>query len=692
MAHDVFISYAQSDREIAGEICSELERVGISCWWDVRDIGPGVSYQTAIVDALRIARVVLLVLSEAANRSDSITRESALAERSGAVLIPVRVADFVPRDSLAYLLATRQWIDAFDARGYPRIVDAVWRALASIPPEGRAASHVSGAAPTEPAAPTTLPRAPARTGPAPRRGIFAALLDRLRPRPQAGPADFGARSAPSDPPRPEAAREEARALAEIEQAVARIEQLIVNRFEDFAELAITPRLGNALPRHLRDRLADLDVIVRQARQIQALQDPRRRLEACEESLQRVSSLQSALLDEDHPSAQALRRVLGGWTELLVAERDAAQSALDAGREIENPFILGSPVRPGQEGLFIGRRDIVREIERTVLGPAQTPMLLLYGQRRMGKTSILYQLPALLGPGFLPVSIDCQAPQTVESDRSLLRYVSVALSNALNSRLGILFDDEETRRRRGSVALAFEPSDADLYSKFTDWLDGFEMRMPQDTRLFVCLDEFERLNETILRGWGTRFLDALRHWVQHRPRFALMFVGSHTFEHLGHAWTDRFLSARRLKVTFLSSYEVRTLLTRPTPSFAMRYAAGALDSVVAATNGQPFLAQALAFQLVQHMNRSGRKLATTQDVADSIGETLVAAAEYFADLWLSRSEEERAALREIAEGRQCSGPAVRALRDYDILNDLDDFAVPLVKRWIQENALAPVIRA
>ena len=35
---------------------------------------------------------------------------------------------------------------------------------------------------------------------------------------------------------------------------------------------------------------------------------------------------------------------------------------------------------------------------------------------------------------------------------------------------------------------------------------------------MCLDEFERLGEIIESSWGTRFLDGLRHWLQHRPRF------------------------------------------------------------------------------------------------------------------------------------------------------------------------------
>src|SRR5262249_1501154 len=154
------------------------------------------------------------------------------------------------------------------------------------------------------------------------------------------------------------------------------------------------------------------------------------------------------------------------------------------------------------------------------------------------------------------------------------------------------------------------------------------RMLPNTRVLLCLDEFERLKEAIAAGWGTRFLDALRHWSQHRQNFALMFVGSHTFEQLGADWTDRFVSARRMKVSFLEPDDVRRLLTQPTPSFRLRYAPGAVEAIMAATRGQPFLTQVLASELVHHLNREHKKVATAQDVEIAIGDALERSGEYF----------------------------------------------------------------
>ena len=465
-------------------------------------------------------------------------------------------------------------------------------------------------------------------------------------------------------------------------------ELGAHRFEDLAKLTASRALQAVLASIVPDLPERLDHVARQAEQMQSLQDPGRRLETAEAILRILSPLQSLLLDRSGPIAAAVGDVAASWVDLVRAERDASRAAVEESRDLENPFTFGNPVRPGDFGVFTGRRDIALEIERNILRAAQTPTLLLYGQRRMGKTSILNQLPSLLGPCFLPVTVDCQSPRTVEGQTALLRYLSRCLSNALNQRLRIASDDLEARQKIGAEPLQPEMLRDDAYSVYDDWLDNFQARLPQDACILLCLDEFERLQETVAAGWGARFLDSLRHSLQHRPRFAIMFIGSHTFEQLGPAWTDRFLSARRLKVSFLGPDDVRQLLTRPTPSFRLAYEPEALSAIQRATNGQPFLTQALASELVHHMNRVRRKTATEPDVEIAIGEVLETSGEYFADLWSSRNDAERAVLREIAKGfpQPPVTTVARGLRDYDILNDSGEFAVPLVKRWVQQNTL------
>ncbi len=50
------------------------------------------------------------------------------------------------------------------------------------------------------------------------------------------------------------------------------------------------------------------------------------------------------------------------------------------------------------------------------------------------------------------------------------------------------------------------------------------------------------------------------------------------EQLGPIWTDRFISARRVPVSFLTYEEILPLLTEPIPDFDMTYASGSLEAI------------------------------------------------------------------------------------------------------------------
>jgi hypothetical protein len=251
------------------------------------------------------------------------------------------------------------------------------------------------------------------------------------------------------------------------------------------------------------------------------------------------------------------------------------------------------------------------------------------------------------------------------------------------------DGIEVHHARGAVPIAVDSLGVNAFSVFEDWLDSYQARLPQETRVLLCLDEFERLREIITEGWGARFLDALRHWLQHRPRFALLFIGSHTFEQLGPVWTDRFLSARRLKVSFLSADDVFQLLTKPIPGFRLSYADGALDAILTATHGQPFLTQVLASELVHHMNSERRKEASSADVEAAIRQALERSADYFADLWFSRTADEQSLLVRLARGHAIAptSSVARGLVEYDVLDANGEFAVPMVERWVRDNQLS-----
>jgi tetratricopeptide (TPR) repeat protein len=95
-------------------VCEAIESRGTACWIATRDVAPGENYQEAIVHAIRGARALVLIFSEAANTSDEIKKELSVASRYHVPVLALRIAQVEPSDAFLYELSTRQWIDAFE--------------------------------------------------------------------------------------------------------------------------------------------------------------------------------------------------------------------------------------------------------------------------------------------------------------------------------------------------------------------------------------------------------------------------------------------------------------------------------------------------------------------------------------------------------------------------------------------------
>jgi hypothetical protein len=110
--YDVFISYASPDKTVADAVCARLESAGIRCWIAPRDVVAGRPYGEAIIDAIREAKVMVLVFSSNANLSDHIPKEVERAVSNGVAILPFRIQNVAPGKSLDYFIGSVHWLDA----------------------------------------------------------------------------------------------------------------------------------------------------------------------------------------------------------------------------------------------------------------------------------------------------------------------------------------------------------------------------------------------------------------------------------------------------------------------------------------------------------------------------------------------------------------------------------------------------
>lgn len=112
MSHQVFICHASEDKPIADAVCAVLEENRIPCWIAPRDILPADDYGQAIVESICSSHMVVFVFSTNANASPHIRRELECAVSHGIPILPFRIEDAIPSESLQYYLGGIHWLDA----------------------------------------------------------------------------------------------------------------------------------------------------------------------------------------------------------------------------------------------------------------------------------------------------------------------------------------------------------------------------------------------------------------------------------------------------------------------------------------------------------------------------------------------------------------------------------------------------
>ena len=142
----VFISYQRADAAYARLLAERLIGYGGEAWWD-REIRPGEDWREGIVAAIERAEIVVLLHSAAAEQSQEVQKELAVASAAHKTLIAVRLENRLPQGRFLYEMAALNWIEAWrDPSGE---LDRFARGLARIAP-GTARAEVAEAIGAQP--------------------------------------------------------------------------------------------------------------------------------------------------------------------------------------------------------------------------------------------------------------------------------------------------------------------------------------------------------------------------------------------------------------------------------------------------------------------------------------------------------------------------------------------------------------
>jgi hypothetical protein len=405
---------------------------------------------------------------------------------------------------------------------------------------------------------------------------------------------------------------------------------------------------------------------------------------------RLDGLNRELTRSDEPYALRFRPITACWRQVVADRIQALTRAVEARQEIDSPYVIGVPLTERQE-IFVGRGDVSARIEQLLLDRRHPP-LLLYGQRRTGKTSLLNNLGRLLPSTIVPLFVDLQGPASLARDHAGLLY---NLARAM-------IDSASRQRDLILPPLAYATLVDDPFTCFDEWLDAVENSLVGNTALLM-LDEFEALDDAIARGQFEEHavLGTLRHWIQHRSRFKVLISGSHTLDEV-QRWASYLINVQVVGISYLKPEAALKLIERPVEGFALRYEPEASQRVLDLTRGHPFLTQLLCAEIVALKNSQApafRRLARRADVDAAVLEALGSGAFFFLDVQYNQVDRVGlAVLRFIAaqgEGAVVSGEVLarqfpdqvlwvlKVLIQRELIESTDKgyrFQVELIRRW------------
>lgn len=110
MGH-VFISCSSSNSAVADRLTATLRSHGVNTWIYRDRIAAGAKWPEEIVEAIRTADAVLVLLSDDAVRSEEVAKEIAIASGAGRLILPLEIERVKDLGRLTYHLANVQRID-----------------------------------------------------------------------------------------------------------------------------------------------------------------------------------------------------------------------------------------------------------------------------------------------------------------------------------------------------------------------------------------------------------------------------------------------------------------------------------------------------------------------------------------------------------------------------------------------------
>ena len=310
------------------------------------------------------------------------------------------------------------------------------------------------------------------------------------------------------------------------------------------------------------------------------------------------------------------------------------------KPIENRYKDCSEGSVPTKDMFFGRNEYISSTATSLMNSITPKQIIIYGQRRSGKTSILRFLKKELesrGAFCVELTLEALGVETGISGRSdiifayIMRKIAIAIRRSGTDRPRFKYSEDEYYTNPGKLYEEYSES-YEVAEKFIDDMYELHKAFEQNEKwkgrkVVLLIDEFTRLYtmienkempESIMRQWKAVTQDENVH-------VSVVMIGQDTtpiFKSRPYA-SNPFGVITDERISYLPEDGARELIVKPIldENGTSRYLNKAVDKIMEYTACSPYYLQIFCDKLVEYMNSKGIGRVTENDV-DNVAQLLI----------------------------------------------------------------------
>lgn len=293
--------------------------------------------------------------------------------------------------------------------------------------------------------------------------------------------------------------------------------------------------------------------------------------------------------------------VGRGSEVRTAFMTAATALPD------NPYVIGRPIYEPEH--FFGREDLFQFIQDNLLQDAK--VILLHGQRRIGKSSVLFQIPNFVKLEqfvFVPLSLEGKSQKPLSD---VLHELAVDIKEHLTDNLNLPEDN------------VISPSKIDLKANLQVFDRNF---LPQvykalgGKNLVLLLDEFDVLDDHSKDAAVEHFFPYLQSILYQQKKLFIIPVVGRRLEDMTTLVRGLFRGAPKQEIGLLEEQNAKRLIIEPAKG-VLEFNPDVIQAILELSAGHPYLTQVLCFALFSQARDEQRWQVIRADVESIVDKAI-----------------------------------------------------------------------